>query len=221
MLLVLFVLLAVKIYAFVSSLTFSAESYEAAGKLTKPAWTIILGLGVVLQLLFGGGLSSSSAWPSPSRPSSTSPTSGPPSRGSPVADVFVVVTARDRDATSSTGSVSLQSETRPWGSWHVLDEGEGYKVKRIVVDPHSRLSYQYHHHRAEHWVVATGKATCVIDGVTRSPARGSASRSRSGSRTASATTRTSRSSIIEIQRGEYTGEDDIVRLEDDYGRSEA
>lgn len=56
MLAVFFVLLAVKIYAFISSLTFSAESYQAAGKLTKPAWTIILGLGVVLQLLFGGGV---------------------------------------------------------------------------------------------------------------------------------------------------------------------
>ena len=56
MLVVFFVLLAVKIYAFVSALTFSAESYEAAGKLTKPAWTIILGLGVVLQLLFSGGV---------------------------------------------------------------------------------------------------------------------------------------------------------------------
>jgi len=56
MLAVFFVLLAVKIYAFISSLTFSAESYEAAGKLTKPAWTIILGLGVVLQLLVSDGL---------------------------------------------------------------------------------------------------------------------------------------------------------------------
>ena len=55
MLLVYFVLLAVKIYCFVSSLSFSAESYEAAGKLTKPAWTIILGLAVVLQLLFASG----------------------------------------------------------------------------------------------------------------------------------------------------------------------
>jgi hypothetical protein len=55
MLAVFFALLAVKIYAFISSLTFSAESYEAAGKLTKPAWTIILGLGIVLQFL-GGGL---------------------------------------------------------------------------------------------------------------------------------------------------------------------
>ena len=53
---VFFVLLAVKIYAFVSSLTFSAESYEAAGKLTKPAWAIILGLAVVLQLWFNGSL---------------------------------------------------------------------------------------------------------------------------------------------------------------------
>ena len=56
LLLVFFVVLAVKIYAFISSLMFSAESYEAAGKLSKPAWTIILGLGVVLQLLFGGGV---------------------------------------------------------------------------------------------------------------------------------------------------------------------
>ena len=73
MLLVFFVLLAVKIYAFISALTFSAQSYEAANKLTKPAWTIILGLGVVLQLLFGGG-SSSSAWRSRSRRSCTWPT---------------------------------------------------------------------------------------------------------------------------------------------------
>lgn len=55
-LVIFFVLLAIKIYAFISSLTFSSESYEAAGKLTKPAWTIILGLAVVLQLLFGGGV---------------------------------------------------------------------------------------------------------------------------------------------------------------------
>lgn len=56
MLAVFFILLAVKIYAFISALTFSAESYEAAGKLNKPTWTIILGLGVVLQLLFAGGV---------------------------------------------------------------------------------------------------------------------------------------------------------------------
>ncbi len=58
------------------------------------------------------------------------------------------------------------SEERPWGSWHVIDEGDGFKVKRILVQPHQRLSYQTHEHRAEHWTVVTGTATCVIDGDT-------------------------------------------------------
>ena len=63
-------------------------------------------------------------------------------------------------------SVSLESEERPWGSWHVIDDGQGYKVKRIHVNPGQRLSYQTHEHRSEHWVVIFGKATCVIDGET-------------------------------------------------------
>ena len=111
------------------------------------------------------------------------------------------------------------SENRPWGSWHVLDEGEGFKVKRIVVDPGGRLSYQTHAHRAEHWVVVSGKATCVVDGerIVAGPgdcvdvALGQAHRiSNEDDQTLV---------IIEVQRGSYTGEDDIVRLEDDYGRS--
>lgn len=59
-----------------------------------------------------------------------------------------------------------EMDTRPWGSWQVLDEGDGFKVKRITVKPGARLSYQTHEHRAEHWVVAKGRATCVIDGET-------------------------------------------------------
>ena len=55
-------------------------------------------------------------------------------------------------------------ESRPWGSWHVLDEGEGYKVKRLEVKPQQRLSYQTHAHRAELWIVVSGVATCVIEG---------------------------------------------------------
>ena len=55
-------------------------------------------------------------------------------------------------------------ENRPWGSWHILDEGEGYKVKRLVVDPGCRLSYQRHELRAEHWIVVAGTATCTLDG---------------------------------------------------------
>src|SRR5690349_10916390 len=58
--------------------------------------------------------------------------------------------------------MALTSETRPWGSWHVLDEGEGYKIKRIEVNPRSRLSYQTHQHRAELWIVVSGVATYVV-----------------------------------------------------------
>ncbi len=49
------------------------------------------------------------------------------------------------------------SEERPWGSWHILDEGHGYKVKRTEVKPHSRLSYQTHEHRREHWVIVSAR----------------------------------------------------------------
>ena len=59
------------------------------------------------------------------------------------------------------------SAVRPWGSWQVLDEGDGFKVKRIVVEPGCRLSYQTHEHRAEHWTVVSGVATCVVDGEVR------------------------------------------------------
>lgn len=113
-----------------------------------------------------------------------------------------------------------QFENRPWGSWHVLDEGDGYKVKRIVVNPHSRLSYQYHDHRAELWVIASGKATCVVDGETRIAGPGEVVEVEIGQAHRIANHEDQLLVIIEVQRGEYTGEDDITRLEDDYGRSE-
>src|SRR3954454_11197685 len=109
------------------------------------------------------------------------------------------------------------SENRPWGSWHILDEGEGFKVKRLVVHPGSRLSLQRHEHRAEHWVVVAGTATCTVGtetvvlhlGDTVDVEIGQAHRiSNQGDETLV---------IIEVQRGTYLGEDDIVRLEDDYG----
>ena len=112
-----------------------------------------------------------------------------------------------------------ESEDRPWGSWHVLDEGDGFKVKRIVVSPHSRLSYQRHEHRAEHWVVVSGKATCVIDGSTVEVGPGDAVDVELGQAHRICNEQDETLVVIEVQRGEYTGEDDIVRLEDDYGRS--
>jgi mannose-6-phosphate isomerase-like protein (cupin superfamily) len=118
-------------------------------------------------------------------------------------------------------TVELDSQERPWGSWHVIDERDGFKIKRIHVKPGARLSYQTHEHRSEHWVVVEGTATCTIDGhvVIAGPgesvdvARGAAHRL--------ANEGTEELIIVEVQRGGYTGEDDIVRLEDDYGRCES
>jgi len=111
-----------------------------------------------------------------------------------------------------------ESDTRPWGAWYVLDEGVGYKVKRIDVNPHSRLSYQTHEHRAEHWVVVSGRATCVVDGATVVADPGESIDIAVGQAHRIGNNEDQPLSIVEVQRGDYLGEDDIVRLEDDYDR---
>jgi mannose-6-phosphate isomerase len=109
-------------------------------------------------------------------------------------------------------------EARPWGSWEVLDEASGYKVKRITVLPHRRLSYQTHERRAEHWVVVSGKATCVLEGQAGYAGPGDCLEVPVGAAHRIVNEQDEQLVIIEVQRGEYTGEDDILRLEDDYGR---
>jgi len=107
---------------------------------------------------------------------------------------------------------------RPWGSYTVLEEGPGYKVKRVTVNPGGRLSLQLHHRRSEHWVVIQGKArvTCgprVFDlGVGQSTGVPKETRHRLEN------PRSEPLEIIEVQNGPYLGEDDIVRFSDDYGR---
>jgi mannose-6-phosphate isomerase-like protein (cupin superfamily) len=108
---------------------------------------------------------------------------------------------------------------RPWGAWYVLHVGEGFKVKRIEVQPRSRLSYQTHQHRSEHWVVVSGTATCVIDGRTTLAGPGECVHVDVGQAHRIANLGGEALVILEVQRGSYLGEDDIVRLEDDYGRS--
>ena len=112
----------------------------------------------------------------------------------------------------------LESAERPWGSWHVLEEGAGYKVKRIVVQPHQRLSYQTHAHRAEHWVVVAGKATCVIDGAEVLLGAGESVDVAIGQAHRLCNAEDDVLVIVEVQLGEHTDEDDIVRLQDDYDR---
>ncbi|MFS3126808.1 phosphomannose isomerase type II C-terminal cupin domain [Nocardioides sp. Bht2] len=113
------------------------------------------------------------------------------------------------------------SAVRPWGSWHVIDESQGYKVKRIHVKPGQRLSYQTHRHRSEHWVVIFGIATCVVAGETIVAGPGQSIDVAVGEAHRITNEHSEELVIIEVQHGAYTGEDDICRIEDDYGRQDA
>ena len=112
----------------------------------------------------------------------------------------------------------LESEERPWGSWHVIDVSEGYKIKRIHVNPGSRLSLQSHEHRSEHWVVIQGVATCQINDVATTVEHGESIDVPLGARHRLGNEGDEELVIVEVQLGGYTGEDDICRFEDDYGR---
>ncbi len=112
----------------------------------------------------------------------------------------------------------MEWEQRPWGAWYVLDEGPGYKVKRIEVHPGQRLSYQTHEHRAEHWAVVQGTATCTLDGENVEVKTGGSLEVAVGMPHRISNLHDEELVVIEVQRGDYTGEDDIVRLDDDYGR---
>ena len=116
--------------------------------------------------------------------------------------------------------MTYESEQRPWGSWHVIDVAPGYKIKRIHVNPHSRLSLQTHVHRSEHWVVITGTATCTVGDDTVVVHAEESIDIPKGARHRIANEGDVELVIVEVQMGSYTGEDDIVRLEDDYGRCE-
>jgi mannose-6-phosphate isomerase len=112
----------------------------------------------------------------------------------------------------------LESEERPWGSWHVIDVADGYKIKRIHVNPGARLSLQSHVHRSEHWVVIQGVATCTVDGVTTLVRAGQSIDVPRGAWHRLGNEGDHELVIVEVQLGAYTGEDDICRIDDDYGR---
>ena len=109
-------------------------------------------------------------------------------------------------------------EERPWGSFTVLDEAENYKVKRIEVLPEKRLSYQKHTQRAEHWMVVRGVAKVTLDGEEITVPTGGVVDVPVGAAHRIENVGTEKLIFIEIQRGTYLGEDDIQRLQDDYGR---
>jgi len=107
----------------------------------------------------------------------------------------------------------------PWGSWEVLLDEPDYKVKRITVLPGKRLSYQKHFRRKEHWMVVEGKAVVTLDGEDIFLNKGETIDIPQEAAHRIANRENEQMTFIEIQLGEYFGEDDIVRLEDDYGRA--
>ncbi|WP_326522192.1 phosphomannose isomerase type II C-terminal cupin domain [Leptothoe sp. PORK10 BA2] len=126
-----------------------------------------------------------------------------------------------KDSISTITNNSPMSDTRPWGSFTVLEEGKGYKIKRIEVKPGHRLSLQMHHHRSEHWIVVSGtaKVFCGEQEIllctnqsTYVPACTAHRLENSG---------VIPLVLIEVQNGEYLGEDDIIRFQDDYARTDA
>jgi mannose-6-phosphate isomerase len=116
----------------------------------------------------------------------------------------------------------LEYSERPWGNYTVLsDDAPDHKVKRLVVHPGKRLSYQRHSHRAEHWFIVAGTATVTLDGSVLQVRAGEAIDIPLESAHRVANEGDTDVVLIEVQRGTYFGEDDIVRLDDDYGRVDA
>jgi mannose-1-phosphate guanylyltransferase/mannose-6-phosphate isomerase len=108
---------------------------------------------------------------------------------------------------------------RPWGSYQSVDNGERHQVKRIVVKPGGRLSLQKHHHRAEHWIVVRGAARVTVDELVKIVHENESIYIPIGSVHRLENPGKILLELIEVQTGSYLGEDDIIRIEDDYQRS--
>lgn len=112
----------------------------------------------------------------------------------------------------------LKKHVRPWGYYQIILSNNYTKVKKIVVKPKQRLSYQYHNNRQECWVIIKGKLTIVLDDDKIFRSYGESVRIPKGSKHRAWNETDKNVEFIEIQTGTYFGEDDIVRVQDDYSR---
>lgn len=112
----------------------------------------------------------------------------------------------------------MYTEQRPWGSFSILDETEGYKTKRIVVKPGQRLSYQSHEKRDELWIIVGGIAKVTLDGIDQELGYGKNVIIKKLQKHRISNPGNKDLIFIEVQTGDYFGEDDIVRYQDDYAR---
>ena len=122
-------------------------------------------------------------------------------------------------AESGTANTSPLYDERPWGSFTVLDEGENFKVKRIEVLPGKRLSYQKHAQRAEHWMIVAGAGLVTLNDEEIIVRTGETIDIPIEAKHRVENRGTEKLIFIEIQRGAYLGEDDIIRFSDDFGRA--
>ena len=113
----------------------------------------------------------------------------------------------------------LEIGERPWGKYYVLADEPHYKLKRIEVNPGQILSYQYHHHRQEFWTVIAGEAIVVLDEVEHTVKYGESIFIPLGAKHRIENRTSELLEFVEVQTGTYFGEDDIVRIQDDYERS--
>jgi mannose-6-phosphate isomerase len=113
----------------------------------------------------------------------------------------------------------LEEDHRPWGYYRVLEDAPNHKVKRIVVRPGERLSLQKHLRRREHWFIVEGEATVTrgIEEIRLSAGQCIDIPEGAGHRVKNSGDK--ELVFVEVQTGDYFGEDDITRLEDDYGRT--
>ena len=115
--------------------------------------------------------------------------------------------------------ISIEIEERPWGRFYVLHNEPNYKLKRIEVDPGERLSYQYHLKRSEAWTIVEGVGTITLNDETKDYSKGQTILIPKGIKHRIENKGQEKVVFIEVQTGTYFGEDDIVRIEDDYNRT--
>ena len=130
----------------------------------------------------------------------------------------VVSTLRDQGRAEATEHRLVH---RPWGWYDSIDDGERFKVKRIMVNPGEQLSLQKHHHRAEHWIVVKGTAMVECNNETIMLSENQSTYIPLGASHRLTNPGKIPLQMIEVQSGSYLGEDDIVRLQDNYGRTES
>tara|TARA_X000000368_G_C23030036_1_gene712088 strand:- start:745 stop:1095 length:351 start_codon:yes stop_codon:yes gene_type:complete len=115
--------------------------------------------------------------------------------------------------------ISIEKEERPWGRFFVIHNENNYKLKRIEVDPGGRLSYQYHKKRSEAWTIVEGVGKITLDNKVQEYIQGQTVLIPQGVKHRVENNEIDKLVFIEVQTGSYFGEDDIVRVEDDYNRT--